>query len=248
MLEYEAMRLYGKRPVLERLKTAPNTVRSICLQEGVDVPEIRQAAQAAGVRLEMKPKGLFLRMAGDVHAQGILAEVKEFRYADLEDLLKPQARRTAAALFFLDRITDPQNLGAILRTLACLGGFAVVLPRHDSVEVTEAVLRVACGAENYLPVVQVTNLVQACERAKKAGYWIAGATVTGGTPLHEADWPTPLGIVLGSEGSGIRPGLEKELELKLTLPMPGAALSYNVATSAGLIAYEITRRRLQHSS
>ena len=242
------MRLYGKRPVMERLKSAPATVRSICLQEGADLLDIRQAAQAARVRLEVKPKNLFSRMAGDIHAQGVLAEVEEFRYADFEDLLRTQPVKTHTTLFFLDRITDPQNLGAIMRTLACLGGFAVVLPRHDSVEITETVLRVACGAENYLPVAQVTNLVQACEKAKKAGYWIAAAAVSGGTPLYEADWPTPLGIVLGSEGGGIRPGLEKHLELKLTLPMPGAPLSFNAATAAALIAYEITRRRLQRSS
>jgi 23S rRNA (guanosine2251-2'-O)-methyltransferase len=171
----------------------------------------------------------------------VLAETEPFRYAELEGLLRQSDRPT---LFLLDRVTDPQNLGAVLRTLACLGGFAVVLPRHDSVEVTESVLRVACGGENYVAVAQVTNLTQACEQAKKAGYWIAGAATAGGVPLHEADWPSPLGVVLGSEGAGIRRGLEKHLELKLTLPMPGAALSYNVATAAGLIAYEITRRRL----
>ena len=181
-------------------------------------------------------------MAGLAHAQGVMAEVEDFRYAELEELLKAPEPRPA--LLLLDRITDPQNLGAILRTTACLGGFALVLPRHESAEVNETVLRVACGGGNYVPVALVTNLAQAAELAKKAGYWIAGAAAEGGTPLHQADWPTPLAVLLGSEGSGIRPGLEKHLELKLTLPMPGAALSYNVATAAALIAYEIARRRL----
>lgn len=236
-----AMRLYGKRPVVERLRAAPQSIRSILLQKGAEPTEVLEAARAARRPIAFKTKPEFDRLAGSIHAQGVLAETEEFRYAELEGLLRQKARPT---LFLLDRITDPQNLGAVLRTLACLGGFAVVLPRHDSVEVTESVLRVACGGENYVPVAQVTNLAQACERAKKAGYWIAGATLSGGVPLHEADWPSPLGIVLGSEGTGIRRGLEKHLELKLTLPMPGAALSYNAATAAGLIAYEITRRKL----
>ena len=236
------MRLYGKRPVIERLKAAPKTIRSLIIQQGVDAPEVVRAAKAAGHRFISKTKSEFARLAPDLHAQGVLAEVEEFRYSSLEDLVRRPAPRPT--LFFLDRLTDPQNLGAILRTVACLGNFALVLPKHDSVEVNETVLRVACGGENSVPVACVTNLAQASELAKKTGYWIAGAVPADGTPLHEADWPEPLGVVLGSEGSGIRPGLEKHLELKLTLPMPGAELSFNVATAAALIAYEITRRRL----
>lgn len=239
------MRLYGKRPVVERLRQAPQTIRALYLQQEADASEVVRAAKAAGLQFRSVAKPEFSRLAGEVHAQGVLAEVEEFRYAELEDLVKGAEPRPT--LLFLDRITDPQNLGAILRTTACLGGFALVLPKHDSVEVTESVLRVACGGENHVPVARVTNLAQAAERVKENGYWVAGTAVSGGTPLHAADWPTPLAVVLGSEGTGIRPGLTKHLELTLTLPMPGAELSYNVATAAALIAYEITRRRLAAS-
>ena len=236
------MRLYGKRPVVERLQAAPNTIRTIYLKQGIDNPEVVRAAKAANRSFVSVSKPEFYKLAGEVHSQGVVAEVEEFRYTPLEELLKrPQPR---LSLFFLDRLTDPKNLGNILRTAACLGGIALVLPKHESVEVNETVLRVACGGENFVPVAMATNLVRACERAKKAGYWIAGATASGEKPLHTADWPTPLGVVLGSEGSGIRPGLEKQLELTLSIPMPGAVLSFNVATAAALIAYEITRRRL----
>jgi len=229
--------------VLERLRAAPKTIRTLMIQQDTGAAEIVKAAQAAGIPFLSKSKQEFAQIAPDAHTQGVLAEVGEFRYAEIEDLLRrPEPRPT---LILLDRVTDPQNLGAILRTLACFGGFAVVVPKHDSAEVTETVLRVACGGENYVPVARVTNLGTASEKAKKAGYWIAGTAPTGGTPLHSADWPVPLAVVLGSEGSGIRPGLEKQMELSLTLPMPGAALSFNVATAAALIAYEVTRRRLQ---
>lgn len=236
------MRLFGKRPVLERLRAAPQTIRRLVIQQETDASEVVRAAQAAGKTFSSMAKADFARLAGDVHAQGILAEVEEFRYAALEDLLqRPAPRQT---LFLLDRVTDPQNLGNILRTLGCLGGIALVLPKHESAEVNETVLRIACGGENHVPVAQVTNLAQAAEKAKKAGYWVAGTAVSGGQPIHTADWPTPLAVVLGSEGGGIRPGLEKHLELTLTLPMPGAPLSFNVATAAAILAYEITRRRL----
>lgn len=236
------MRLYGKRPVLERLKAQPKTIRTLYLQRETDASEVVKAAKDANRPFLSLSKSEFSKKTGDVHAQGVLAEVAEFQYADWEDLLKrPDPKPT---LFLLDRITDPQNLGNILRTVACLGSIALVLPKHDSVEVNETVLRVACGGENYVPVARVTNLAQACEQAKRAGYWIAGAAVSGGTPIQAANWPWPLAVVIGSEGTGIRPGLEKHLELTLTFPMPGAALSFNVATAAALIAYEITRRRL----
>jgi len=236
------MRLYGKRPVAERLRAAPQTIRTLVIRQETDAAEIVKAAKAAGITFQSKSKEEFSRLSPDAHTQGILAEVEDFRYAAIEDLLKqPEPRPT---LILLDRVTDPQNLGNILRVLACFGRFAVVIPKHDSAEISETVLRVACGGENYVPVARVTNLVQCSEAAKKAGYWVAGASPAGGSPLHTADWPEPLAVVLGSEGGGIRPGLEKHLELTLTLPMPGAALSFNVATAAALIGYEITRRRL----
>ncbi len=237
------MRLYGKRPVLERLKTAPKTIRALILQQDTDAADLVKAAQSAGITFLSKSRHEFSRLAPDLHTQGVLAEVEDFRYAEIEDLLRQAEPRPT--LILLDRVTDPQNFGAILRTLACLGGFAVVLPRHESAEVNETVLRIACGGENHVPVARVTNLGAACEAAKEACYWIAGAVPAEGTPLHAADWPVPLAVVLGSEGTGIRPGLEKQLDLKLSLPMPGAPLSFNVATAAALIGYEVTRRRLQ---
>ncbi len=235
------MHLYGKRPVLERLKANPKTVRALYLQQQTDAPEVVRAAKEAGLRFVSVGKAELARLAPrEAHTQGVLAEVEEFRYAALEELVRAVEPRPT--LFLLDRVTDPQNLGAILRTLACLGRFAVVIPRHDSAAVNETVLRVACGGENFVPVARVTNLAHCSEVAKKAGYWVAGAVTEGGTPLAQADWPAPLAVVLGSEGEGIREGLAKHLELKLTLPMPGATLSFNVATAAALIAYEITRR------
>lgn len=236
------MRLYGKRPVLERLHSAPNTIRALVLRQETDAAEIVKAAKEAGITFLSKSKSEFARMAPEAHTQGILAEVEDFQYTAIEDLLR--IREPRPTLILLDRVTDPQNLGAILRTLACFGGFAVVIPKHDSAEITETVLRVACGGENHVPVARVTNLTQASEMAKKTGYWISGAAPEGSNSFHNADWPEPLAVVLGSEGSGIRPGLEKQLDLSLSLPMPGAPLSFNVATAAALIGYEITRRKL----
>ncbi len=234
------MRLYGKRPVAERLRAAPATMQHIYLEEQGDTSEIAALAHAAGRRVTILAHTAFAKRVGAVHAQGVLAEVEPFQYADLDTLLE---RTPPLTVLFLDRVTDPQNVGNILRTMACLGGVGLVLPKHDSAEINETVLRVACGGENYVPVARVTNLVQATERAKRARYWIAGAVSDGGTPLAEVQWPAPLGLVVGAEGSGIRPGLAKHLELTVTLPLRGAALSLNVATAAALVVYEVQRAR-----
>ena len=238
------MRLYGKRPVLERLTAAPKSIRALYIEQGVDAADVVNAAKSAGISFDSLGKRDFAHKAGDLHAQGVLAEIDEFQYVDLDRMMNGRGEKPTLVL--LDRVTDPQNLGAILRTLACLGSFGLVLPKHDSVEVTETVLRVACGGENYVPVARVTNLTRGCENAKEAGYWIAGAAASGGTPLPEAKLPVPLAVILGSEGSGIRPGLTKHLDLTVTLPMAGAALSFNVAAAAALIGYEITRRRKEN--
>lgn len=236
------MHLYGKRPVMERLRAHPQTLRSLYLEENFNDRELIQLAKAAKRPYAFIPRAAWAKRVGPGNPQGVMAEVDPFGYADFEQLLKPSESRPT--LFFLDRITDPQNLGNILRTLACLGNAAVILPKHDSVEVTETVLRVACGGENHVPIARVTNLAQAAESAKKAGFWMMGTAVSGGRALYEVEWPWPVAVVLGSEGSGIRPGLAKQMELTVTLPMPGAGLSFNVATATALIAYEITRCRL----
>jgi 23S rRNA (guanosine2251-2'-O)-methyltransferase len=234
------MILFGKRPVIERLKVAPRTIRALSIEQSTDAAEVVRTAKAAKVPFATLSKSEFRKRAGDAHAQGVLAEVEDFRYTPIEELV---AARPRPILFFLDRVTDPQNLGNILRSIACFGGIALVIPKHDAAEVNETVLRIACGGENYVPIARVTNLVQAVEIAKGAGYWIAGAVTEGGTPLPEVSWTPPIGVVLGSEGGGIRPGLAKHLDLKVTLPMPGAALSFNVATAAALIAYELTKSK-----
>jgi 23S rRNA (guanosine2251-2'-O)-methyltransferase len=182
-----------------------------------------------------------MRPAKDL--QGVLARVDKFKYTSFEDLLscEPSKRPT---FIFLDRINDPQNLGVIIRTAACFGGFAIVIPKFEACEVTEAVLHVACGGENHIPVSMVHNLTQAIIAAKECGYWIAGGVVDAeAEELQAIDLPFPLSLVLGFEGKGIRPGVGKQLDVKARIPMQGAELSFNVAMACSVFCYEITRQR-----
>ena len=234
------MRLFGKRSVIERIKTNPKSIEKIYLQEGLARADIIELAKSENIRLENLPAGRFFQLAQGVQTQGVMAEVDKFFYRDFDELISQEDKPT---LICLDRITDPQNLGVILRNSACLGGFSIILPKHESVEVNETVLKVACGAENYVPVCLVTNLSTAIQKAKKTGYWVAAAVVAGGENPRQANLNFPLAILFGSEGEGIRPGLIKHVDYKLTLPMQGAGLSFNVAMAVAIFCYEVSSQK-----
>lgn len=236
------MRLFGKRPVLERLKANPQTISKIFTERGFSDEEIFKIARKKRISIERVDSRRFYKLTRGINAQGIVAETEDYFYDDFDEIVSLEDTKKPV-LVFLDEITDPQNLGSIMRTLACLGGFCIILPKRDSVGVNETVLRVASGAENYVPVCQVSNLSNAIQKAKKAGYWIAATVVEKGQNPRSAGLRFPLGIIFGSEGQGIRPILERQADYRLTLPMKGAGLSFNVAIAAAVFCYEIASQR-----
>ena len=237
------MKLYGKNPVIERMRSNPQSIRRILIEQGhEDHGFIAQKAKKWGIPVFAVPATQLLKIARNVNTQGIVADVDDFAYMPYAELLD-MAVAKHHTLIFLDGITDPQNLGAILRSLGCLGNFAIVLPTKDSVSVTEAVLRVASGGENYVHVSQVSNLAQAIVKAKDAGFWIAGSIVEEGESLLDIKLQFPLGLVLGSEQKGIRDVIKKHVDVKLVIPMAQNKMSYNVAQAATIFGYEITKQR-----
>ncbi|UCG34742.1 MAG: 23S rRNA (guanosine(2251)-2'-O)-methyltransferase RlmB [Candidatus Omnitrophota bacterium] len=234
--------LYGRNSVLERIKANPKSIRRILVQDNFDVPNIIKQIRAAGIPLERASKKKLMGSKRAEDLQGIVAEVNPFEYAPFEELvaIKQKVRPT---LLFLDRIYDPHNLGSIMRIAACFGLFAVVIPQHKACKVTEAVIHVASGGENYVVVALVSNLTNALLEAKKQGYWIVGATVEEGEDLSSTELLFPLGLVLGSEGEGIRYGVEKHLDKKVRIPMKGAPLSLNVAMACAISCHEIAKQR-----
>ena len=239
------MRLYGWNPVVERLRTQPKSIKRIYIQEHhAEVGYIHKKAQQWNIPIHVIPASKMLKLTRSLNSQGILVEIDEFAYVSYTDVLN-DVLKDNRVIFFLDRINDPQNLGSILRSLACFGDFALVLPTHHSVSVTEAVLRVACGGENYVPVAQVANLTNAVRLAKEAGLMILGSVPEGGENILETTLSFPLGIVIGSEQQGIREVFRKHLDKLVTIPMRRSRLSLNVSQAAGVLGYEIMRQRFQ---
>jgi 23S rRNA (guanosine2251-2'-O)-methyltransferase len=236
------MLLYGKNPVLERLRANPQTIRKVFLAQKFSEPEVLKLIEKRGVEVERLTADQLAKKRPAKDLQGIFARIDKFQYADLDNLLE-RAEGERRTLIFLDRVNDPHNLGVVIRTTACFGGFAVVIPEFEACEVNETVLHVASGGENYTPVSRVTNISKAIVRAQKAGYWIVGAVVDeDAADVNETSLPFPLGLVLGSEGSGIRPGIRKHLDLKARIPMKGARLSLNVNIACAIFCHEICKQ------
>lgn len=230
--------LYGKNSVLERLKVNPASIKRIYLQENFNAPHIMEIIKAKNIPFKYVSERELKRIKNADRLQGIVAESERFRYMPFKELL---SRRLS--FIFLDGINDPHNLGSIIRIAACFGGFGLVIPRHGACEVNETAIHVASGGENFVPISMVTNLSTTLREAKRRGYWAVGAVVEGGEDISNVSFPFPLCLVLGSEGKGIRYGLQKQLDLKVTLPMRGAQLSFNVAMAFAIFAYEIARQR-----
>jgi 23S rRNA (guanosine2251-2'-O)-methyltransferase len=237
------MFLYGKNSVIERLKKNPRTIKSIVLDDNFADGHIEKLIRAQKIPSQRISKERMSKILRTQHTQGIIAEVENFLYTDFDELVNTQ-NDSRRVLIFLDRVYDPQNLGAILRSAACFGGFAVIIPKHKACGMTETVLHVAQGAENYIPVAFVSNISGAIIKAKKSGYWIMGAVVEkSAKPLNSIDIPFPLGLVLGSEGEGVRYGVDKHIDIKATIPMGEASLSYNVSIACAIFCYEINKQK-----
>lgn len=235
--------LYGKNSVFERLKANPGSIKKVFLQESFNAPQIEKLINESNISVERLSQKQLAGIKRTRDFQGIIAEAESFRYAPFDGLLSFNSGGRTTVVF-LDRIFDPHNLGSIIRTLACFGGFSVVIPRFNACEVNETVLHVASGGENYVPISMVTNLSKAIIKAKESGYWIIGAVVSDDADdINKINLPFPVGIVFGSEGEGVRYGVEKHLDIKARIPMEGAKLSFNVTMACAIFCHEIAKQR-----
>ncbi len=239
--------VYGVNPVLEALKAHPKDVVRVLVERGREgrksqgADRVAQAAAQAGVRIEDVPQGgLSQRSRGGVH-QGVGAELTEFRYAELDDVLA--GIEGAAFLLVLDGVTDPQNLGALVRSAHALGAHGVIVPRDRAAGITPAVFKAAAGALEHCPVARVTNLSRALELMKERGIWTVALAADGNEELREVDLTAPTALVLGSEGSGVRPLVRSTCDHVACIGMAGRIGSLNVSAAGAMALYEVARQR-----
>jgi len=232
------MWITGQHPVEELLSSRLQHPRKVLLSESV--PEKARGvfaarAKAAGVPCLTCPREEWHRRTGEREGGGIAAEIPEFLYADLETWIGSFSR--VAALFLLDGITDPHNMGTVLRNVRAFGLSGIVIPRDRSCPVTTAVFRASAGAAAHVPVVQVTNLARAIERLQESGFWIYAAATDGETDLTSFAPAARTGFVLGSEEAGIRRLVREKCDGAVRIPMESGIDSLNVGVASGILAY-----------
>jgi 23S rRNA (guanosine2251-2'-O)-methyltransferase len=228
------MIVYGRNAVREAIR-GPRQVRAVWATKGA-AKEFPGAQLATGDEIAKR--------AGSDGHQGVCADVEEYRYANAADLL----RQPAPVLIALDEVTDPQNLGAVIRTAECTGATGVILPERRSAEVTAAVCKASAGAVEHLAVAQVRNLADFLGDAKAAGLWTYGAAAGASTPYRAVDWTGGVVLVLGAEGRGLRPRVAAACDDLVALPMRGRIESLNVSATAAVVLYEILQQRLDAST
>ena len=228
--------IYGVRPVIEALRGGRRKVFEVL--DATGNAQVAQAAKAAGVPVQNVSQQRVAELAaGGVH-QGIVARVAPYPYVELEDLLSTPV----PLVVVLDGVTDPHNLGAVLRVADAAGASGVVIPKDRAAGVTAAAVKASAGASEHVPVARVTNLRRAVDQMQRAGLWVYAAEVRG-TPYGDLDLTGPAGLVLGSEGRGVRRLVREGCDGAISIPMLGAVGSLNVSVAAALLLYEARRQR-----
>jgi len=239
--------IYGVNPVLEALRGDAQIEKLFVARgrTGEELQSILDAAKKKRVPFEFRDRSEIERLTGG-KSQGIAALCKPYKYSDLEDILsrKSRSQKNNKLLVLLDSISDPQNLGALIRTSYVFGADGVVIPERRAASVTPVVIKASAGAVHRTPVCQVVNLAQTIDELKKEGFWIYGAAAASGRDFIEFDYSGNTALVLGSEGEGLRGLVEKKCDFLISIPMVGDLDSLNVSVAAGILLQEIARKRI----
>ena len=208
------------------------------------IAEILQRSGERGIRVQRVDRQALDRLAEGANHQGVVAEVAEYLYRALDDVVElgKQSERLPLVLA-LDALEDPQNFGTLLRTADAVGATAAIIPFHRSVGVTPSVSKSSAGAVEYLPIARVTNLGKALGELKENGYWIVGLDATGTTLYNEAPVDVPLVLVVGSEERGLGHVVRNSCDLLVKLPMRGHVESLNAAVAGSIVLFDVWRRR-----
>lgn len=251
-IKYSKMLIIGKNPIYEILKQDPKDINKLMLLKTVKpekrLKEIVDIAKENNINTMFLNKDQFLKYFQSKNksegiAQGVIAFMKDYEYASLKDIVDKCKKMKNPLLLLLDNITDPQNLGAIVRSAVCLGADGIVIPRHNSAEINHTSMKASSGAAKYISIAKEINLSNTIRYLKQNGYFIIGADSNTNKLIYEEKFEGPMAIVMGSEGSGLRPVIRENCDTLIRIPMMSNIGSLNVSVSAGIFLYEIFRQK-----
>jgi len=239
--------VFGVRPVGELVRARPDEVSVIYVADGTrgaEIDAVVQAAKERRVSVEFRPRRMVAELAcAGVH-QGIVAIAGPFRYATVGELLSAAKRAGQPALIvLLDGITDPHNLGAIVRSAEVLGAHGVVIPARGSASVTPGAVKASAGATERVRIAEVLNLLRAIDALREAGVRVLGAGAGDGERLDQVDLTQPIGLVVGAEGKGMREAVARRCDGLFHIPQRGEVSSLNASVAAAIALYEAARQR-----
>jgi 23S rRNA (guanosine2251-2'-O)-methyltransferase len=236
----------GRNAVLEAYR-AQRTVDKIFLLDGSNdgpMTAIKREAKKQHSLMKFVTKERLDEISKTGKHQGVIAYCAAYAYHEIEDMLRiAEEKGEPPFLILLDSIEDPHNLGAVIRTADIVGAHGVIIPKNRAVGLTATVAKASAGAISYVPVAKVTNLGQTIDELKKKGLWFVCAD-TDGTPMYDLDLRGAIGLVIGGEGEGVGRLLREKCDMIATIPMKGHISSLNASVAAGVLSYEIVRRRL----
>jgi len=249
--------VYGLHAIGAIVERAPERLLELWitrLRDDARTRDLKERAQAAGVRVQAVRDDSLAKLVGDVAHQGVVAAVRPLKPWNERDLLDKlnhggddtrgvNAQDRQPLLLVLDGVTDPHNLGACLRTADAAGVDAVIIPKDRSAAVDGVVRKVAAGAAEFVPVASVTNLARTLASLKERGIWVVGTEGGAEQTLYGADLNRPLALIFGAEGSGMRRLTRERCDFVVRIPMAGQVESLNVSVAAGIALFEARRQR-----
>lgn len=238
-------KIYGRNPVLEAIKNGREIDKIMIKKGGIEGSLnviVKKAREAGIIVTEVDKQKLDAECGGENH-QGVVAYAATHEYVSVSAILEG-AREKGHAPFIIicDKITDPHNLGSIIRTANCAGADGIIIPKRNSAGLNMIVAKTSAGAVEYTPVARVTNIAQTIDALKKEGVWIAGADMEGES-MTGSDLKGALALVIGSEGEGISRLVKEKCDFLVSIPMMGEINSLNASVAAAVLMYEALRQR-----
>jgi 23S rRNA (guanosine2251-2'-O)-methyltransferase len=238
--------IYGINPLLEVFFSHPEMLEKVVVADergGNEVRKILKLAAEHGIPVEFGGRERVENLAPRQVHQGVAGICREHAYATVDEVIAHRHEKSKYNLVvLLDSVTDPQNLGSIIRTAHCCGANGVIIPENRAASVTASVAKASAGAVQYLPTAMVVNLVRTIEYLKERGFWIYGTDAVARMDIRTPDYEGNIALVMGSEGRGIRPLIRKKCDFLISIPMRGQVASLNVSVAAGVILFEILRK------
>lgn len=246
-MDEENTLIAGRNPVMEALKSNTD-INSIMVAKGAGEGVVRAIiakAKKQGIPVkEVSPVKLDALIPAKNH-QGVVASISPVKFYSIRDILKTAADKNEDAfIVILDGIEDVHNFGAIARSAEACGAHGIIIHKHGAAPVSSIAVKASAGALMHIPIARVTNITKAIEELKKNGLWIAGTDMNGETNYYEANLKGPIGVVVGSEGSGISRLVLENCDFKIRIPMSGKMASLNASNAAAIVMFEVLRQRI----